>query len=75
MLGVHVEEGKVVRGNSPVITFNVSENIERVYGELKSRGVRFVQDVTTEPYGKVIPFEDPDGHALLLHQPKDKRAT
>jgi uncharacterized glyoxalase superfamily protein PhnB len=75
ILGLHLEEGKVFRGNSPVITFNVPGNIEQVYVDLKGRGVKFTQGIATEPYGKVVSFEDPDGHALLIHQPHETLST
>lgn len=67
-LGLHIEEGEIRRGNSPIITFNVEERIETIYHDLKKRGVKFMGGITEEPYGKVISFEDPDGHTLLLHQ-------
>jgi predicted enzyme related to lactoylglutathione lyase len=75
VLGLHIEEGKVTRGNSPTITFKVTGNIEELYDDLVRRGVRFVRAVTTEPYGKIATFEDPDGHALLLHQPPEPPAN
>jgi glyoxylase I family protein len=71
VLGLHIEEGKVTRGNSPTITFKVTENIDGLYSDLVGRGVHFTQAVTTEPYGRIAAFEDPDGHALLLHQPQE----
>jgi predicted enzyme related to lactoylglutathione lyase len=71
VLGLHIEEGKVTRGNSPTITFKVTDNIDELYSDLVGRGVHFTQAVTTEPYGKIAAFKDPDGHALLLHQPQE----
>jgi metallothiol transferase len=65
-LGVHVEEGIVRRGNSPVITF-AAQNIERVRQHLNQMGVP-VGDIQNEPYGRVMSLEDPDGHALLIHE-------
>jgi predicted enzyme related to lactoylglutathione lyase len=69
VLGLHVEEAPIMRGNSPVITFNVTGAIEDFCRDLKGRGLQSLKEIATEPYGKVAPFEDPDGHSLLLHQP------
>jgi predicted enzyme related to lactoylglutathione lyase len=69
VLGLHLEEGHIVRGNSPVITFNVNGSIEDLCRDLKIRGVQSLKEIATEPYGKIAPLEDPDGHQLLLHEP------
>ena len=68
LLGVHLEEGQITRGYSPVVTFRVTDDIEKVCETLKTRGAPFVGNVTVEPYGKIVPLKDPDGHSLLLHQ-------
>jgi predicted enzyme related to lactoylglutathione lyase len=67
-LGLHLEEGIVVRGNSPVITLGVSSDLGVVYRALQDQGVCFDGPITTEAYGKIATFRDPDGHALLLHE-------
>jgi predicted enzyme related to lactoylglutathione lyase len=69
LLGVHIEEGAITRGNSPVVTFRVTDDIEKVCETLKTRGAQFSGDISVEPYGKIVPLKDPDGHSLLLHQP------
>lgn len=71
-LGLHTEEAKVIRGNSPIITFNVKEGIEKVYHKLRERGVKFLGDISEETYGKVVSFEDPDGHKFLIHQTSEE---
>lgn len=70
VLGLHLEEGRIVRGNSPVITFNVNGSLESFCNDLKNRGVQSLKQIATEPYGKIAPLQDPDGHQLLLHEPQ-----
>jgi predicted enzyme related to lactoylglutathione lyase len=69
LLGVHIEEGGITRGGSPIVTFRVIDDIEKVYEILKTRGAQFTGGISVEPYGKIVPLKDPDGHSLLLHQP------
>lgn len=45
-----------------------TDNIELVYEELKNRGVKTIGEIRTEPYGKLLTFEDPDGHWLEFYQ-------
>ena len=68
-LGLHLEEGDVKRGNSPIITFAINRGIEEVHQALKDRAIEFNGPITEHPYGKVVSFQDPDGHVLLLHEP------
>lgn len=56
-----------VRASKTRIMFE-TEDIELVYAELKDKGVRTVGGIRTEPYGKLLTFEDPDGHWLELYQ-------
>ena len=45
-----------------------TDDIELVYEELKNRGVKTIGEIRTEPYGKLLTFEDPDGHWLEFYQ-------
>jgi lactoylglutathione lyase len=67
-LGVHLEEGTISRGNSPVITLNANEPIETIHANLQGRKVTSLGHVARESYGKVLSLSDPDGHALLIHE-------
>ena len=57
-------------GNNPLLSLRVS-NMERTVAELKHRGVEFLDDgeVTTDFYGKLIYFKDPDGNVINLFEP------
>ena len=46
----------------------LSEDIERDYAELESKGVRFFSAVNEVPQGKYVGFRDPDGNLLELIQ-------
>nr|WP_245545294.1 DUF2867 domain-containing protein [Phocaeicola abscessus] len=45
-----------------------TDDIELVYEELKNKGVKTIGEIKTEPYGKLLTFEDPDGHWLEFYQ-------
>jgi len=45
-----------------------TDNIELVYEELKNKGVKTIGEIRTESYGKLLTFEDPDGHWLEFYQ-------
>ena len=45
-----------------------TDDIELVYEELKNKGVKTIGEIRTEPYGKLLTFEDPDGHWLEFYQ-------
>lgn len=47
------------------VTFRCEE-IEKTHDALRSRGVKFLSGVTSNPWGKLAVFEDPDGNVLKL---------
>ena len=54
--------------------FEVND-IEEMRRHLVSLGVKLIGDIREEPYGKLLTFEDPDGHWLEFfepHPPKPK---
>ncbi len=56
------EKGKV-QPRKTRIMFEV-ERIEEMRDHLISLGVKLIGDIKKEPYGKLLTFEDPDGHWL-----------
>lgn len=38
------------------------EDIELVRDDLESKNVKIIGNTREEPYGKLLTFEDPDGH-------------
>lgn len=45
-----------------------TDDIELVYEELKNKEVKTIGEIRTESYGKLLTFEDPDGHRLEFYQ-------
>jgi metallothiol transferase len=53
---------------SPSIEFLV-DNVDKVYKDLKSKGVKFIKELHDEPWGgRQATFTDPDGHILEIAQ-------
>ena len=42
--------------------------LELARDELKSKNVKIIGNIREEPYGKLLTFEDPDGHWLEFYQ-------
>ena len=47
-----------------------TDDIELVYEELKNKGVKTIGEIKTEPYGKLLAFENLDGHWLEFFENK-----
>ncbi len=50
--------------------FFATDNAQKSYEELKSRGVEFTQEPTEQPYGIDAGFRDPSGNHFRLAQPQ-----
>ncbi|HOT15970.1 MAG TPA: VOC family protein [Bacteroidales bacterium] len=49
-----------------------SDQIEKDFEELKSRGVKFLHEINEEPWGQqTIRFFDPDGHLVEIGEPME----
>jgi catechol 2,3-dioxygenase-like lactoylglutathione lyase family enzyme len=58
-----------------VFLFIHTDNFQRDYEFLKSRGVRFVREPANEPYGTVAVFADLYGNLIDLIEPRDKNES
>lgn len=56
-------------GKSPIVVFEVDEDIEAFAAALTGRGVTLLSDVSDAPGGRSFDFADPDGHVLSIYQP------
>lgn len=64
------EHYRGVVGKSQAITLNVTD-MNSVYSDLKSKGVKFVQEPDEQPWGTYATIQDSEGnHILLVEQPK-----
>jgi len=61
-------EGQKVGPLSPSVEFLV-DDVERVYTELRKKGVKFIKELHDEPWGgRQATFTDPDGNILEIAQ-------
>jgi catechol 2,3-dioxygenase-like lactoylglutathione lyase family enzyme len=51
--------------------FFATDDVQRTYEELKSRGVEFQQEPTEQPYGIDAGFRDPAGNSMRMAQRSD----
>ena len=62
------QEEQKASQTSPSIEFLV-DNVDKVYKDLKSKGVKFIKELHDEPWGgRQATFTDPDGHILEIAQ-------
>ena len=61
-------EPQKVNPLSPSVEFLV-DDVEKVYNELKNKGVKFIKELHDEPWGgRQATFTDPDGNILEIAQ-------
>lgn len=61
-------EGQAVSPLSPSVEFLV-DDVEKVYNELKNKGVKFIKELHDEPWGgRQATFTDPDDNILEIAQ-------
>jgi predicted enzyme related to lactoylglutathione lyase len=63
--GEKSERPKDYHKNGILLQFEV-EDLEKTVGTLKSRNVKFTQDITEMEFGHVAMIVDPDGNQLML---------
>src|SRR5689334_11268862 len=56
---------KQVVGQSQAVTFNVTD-MDALYSDLKSKGVKFAQEPDKQPWGTYATIEDSEGNRLIL---------
>lgn len=57
-----------VVGKSQAMTLQVSD-MDKTHKELKSKGVKFVQEPDVQPWGTFAIIEDSEGNHLIVNQP------
>lgn len=68
-LGVHPTDGKEPASGTADISF-YCDDIEQTVGELKERGVEFIDEVADHGYGLVTHFKVPGDFKVQLYQPR-----
>lgn len=57
------------KAGGAIYTFAETENVDKTYKELKTKGVIFIQEPTTQSWGqRTAYFTDPDGHIWEIQQ-------
>jgi catechol 2,3-dioxygenase-like lactoylglutathione lyase family enzyme len=65
------EHYKGTVGKSQAVTFNVTD-MKALHAALKAKGVTFLQEPDTQPWGTYAMIQDSEGNSLILvEQPKD----
>jgi catechol 2,3-dioxygenase-like lactoylglutathione lyase family enzyme len=59
---------KQVVGKSQALTLNVTD-MSALHDDLKSKGVKFVQEPDAQPWGTYATIEDSEGNKLILVEP------
>jgi predicted enzyme related to lactoylglutathione lyase len=67
-IGLNATESPSGDGGA-VIAFAVDGDIEQATAALKDKGVEFTGEVSEHPWGRIAPFQDPDGNDLQLYAP------
>jgi len=62
---LHRPEDEAGTGTFKGISF-LADDVEATWRELSERGVEFVQEPKTEPWGTSAVFRDPDGNTFVL---------
>jgi predicted enzyme related to lactoylglutathione lyase len=64
IIGLNDAESPAGDGGA-VIAFH-ADDIETTVSELRDRGVDFQDEISDHPWGKIVPFADPDGNILQI---------
>jgi predicted enzyme related to lactoylglutathione lyase len=64
-IGLNAHESPAGEGGA-VIAFGV-DDLEKTVADLRGKGADFTDEVSEHPWGRVIPFADPDGNDLQLY--------
>jgi predicted enzyme related to lactoylglutathione lyase len=52
-----------------VVAFQPDRELEQEVERLAQAGVEFSDEVSQHPWGRIVPFKDPDGNDLQLYVP------
>ena len=64
-----IGEERVGKAASAIYSFSESKNIDQDYQQLKAKGVQFIREPKTQPWGqKTAYFTDPDGNVWEIQQ-------
>jgi predicted enzyme related to lactoylglutathione lyase len=67
-IGLNSSESPAGDGGA-AIAFQPEGDIEDEVDRLKGAGVEFPDEISEHPWGRIVPFKDPDGNDLQLYAP------
>lgn len=69
-IGLNASESESPRGDGgAVIAFRPDGELEAEVQRLRDAGVDFPDGISEHPWGRIVPFKDPDGNDLQLYAP------
>ena len=69
-IGLNGSESESPRGDGgALVAFQPDGDIEGEVERLKGAGVEFPDEISEHPWGRIVPFKDPDGNDLQLYAP------
>jgi predicted enzyme related to lactoylglutathione lyase len=70
MIGLNGSAEETPHGDGgALIAFQPEGELEDAVERLRSRGVEFADGISEHPWGRIVPFKDPDGNDLQLYAP------
>jgi predicted enzyme related to lactoylglutathione lyase len=70
MVGLNGSPQETPHGDGgALIAFQPEGELEDAVDRLKGRGVEFPEGISEHPWGRIVPFKDPDGNDLQLYAP------
>jgi predicted enzyme related to lactoylglutathione lyase len=67
-IGLNASESPSGDGGA-LIAFQPDGELEDEVQRLKDAGVEFPDEISEHPWGRIVPFRDPDGNDLQLYTP------
>jgi predicted enzyme related to lactoylglutathione lyase len=70
MIGLNGSAGESPRGDGgALVAFQPEGELEDEVQRLQEAGVEFPDGISEHPWGRIVPFKDPDGNDLQLYSP------
>ena len=69
-IGLNGSESESPRGDGgALVAFQPDGELEQEVERLQDAGVEFSDGISEHPWGRIVPFKDPDGNDLQLYAP------
>jgi predicted enzyme related to lactoylglutathione lyase len=69
-IGLNGSEPESPHGDGgALVAFQPDGEIDEIVQRLRDAGVEFAGEISEHPWGRIVPFKDPDGNDLQLDEP------